>query len=159
MPPQDPMLRDIVRNDSGKWVQTERAATEEELGTVRRAYALELDKFLMDINVGVTRIAETRYRKEKAGNTPYDFRGWWTDREGVISNDAFRKHFRTEIPGYEGAPVRLVEAIRQLEAHVDDLPKGGAPPSTLASVGSGLGVQLGIALAAGLVLLMAEGAL
>ena len=53
----------------------------------------------------------------------------------------------------------MVAAIRQLEARVDELPRGGQPPSTLTTVGSGLGVQLGIALAAGLVLLMAEGAL
>ena len=128
------------------------------MGTVERAYRLELDMLLLDINVSVTRIEETRYRKEKAGNAPYDFRGWWTDHEGVISNDAFREHFATEVQGYDGA-AELVAAIRQLEARVDDLPRGGQPPSTLTTVGSGLGVQLGIALAAGLVLLMAEGAL
>ena len=110
--PQDRMLRDIVRDDSGKWVQTERAATDEEMGTVRRAYALELDKLLMDINVGVTRVAETKFRKAKG--RVYDFRGWWTDHEGVISNDAFREHFTPE--GYEKVPARLVDAIRQLEA-------------------------------------------
>ena len=55
--------------------------------------------------------------------------------------------------------MKVVEAIRRLEARVDDLPMGAEPPSTLAVVGGGLGVQLGIALAAGLVLLMAEGAI
>ena len=94
-------------------------------------------------------------RKSKAGpRKPYDFRGWWTDDEGNIP-DRY-KEFK-DLAGKRGYdPEPMVEAIRALQARVENLPGAVAPPSTL---GSGMGVQLGIALAAGLVLLMAEGAL
>ena len=147
---QDPTLRDIVRRGE-EWVGTERPATPEELEIVERFYKLALDKLLLDINVCVTRAMEAHFRKGKAGNRPFDFRGWWTDDEGKISNAEFAKV--VEGTGYRPEP--LVEAIRALEARVEELPRVGSAPS----VAGNLGTQLGIALAAGLVLLMAEGAI